>query len=120
MGLTYINAKLSVEGAPEQTVNMLIDSGAQYSLLPVGIWQKLGLRPKRSVTAILADGTRIEREVSDCRISLLGALDGIEGPTPVMLGLPGDEAILGVVTLENLGLVLDPYQRVIRPMSVRM
>lgn len=120
MGLTYIAAKVSGEHKQEQRLDMLIDSGAQYSLLPLEVWQKLDLKPKRRVTAILADGTRVQRDVSDCRISLLGELEGVEGPSPVILGLAGDEPIIGVVTLENLGLILDPYQRVIRPMQVRM
>ena len=38
------------------------------------------------------------------------------GHTPVILGEPGDEALLGMVTLEVLGLVLDPFKRTLRPM----
>ena len=41
---------------------------------------------------------------------------GGEGHTPVILGEPGDEALLGVVTLEILGLVLDSFKRTLRPM----
>jgi len=33
----------------------------------------------------------------------------------VILGEPGDEALLGVVTLEILGLVLRPFDRALRP-----
>jgi hypothetical protein len=32
------------------------------------------------------------------------------------LGEPGDEALLGVVTLEILGLVLHPFKRTLEPM----
>src|SRR5438445_9093108 len=45
--------------------------------------------------------------VSDCHI----ALPEGEGHTPVILGEPGDEALLGVVTLENLGLIFHPFKR---------
>jgi hypothetical protein len=38
--------------------------------------------------------------------------------TPVILGEPSDPAILGVVTIENLGLVLDPFSRTLRPMQM--
>jgi hypothetical protein len=38
----------------------------------------------------------------------------------VILGIPGDEPLLGVVTLEILGLVLDPFQRTLRPMKLRL
>jgi len=38
-----------------------------------------------------------------------------DGHTPVILGEPGDEALLGVVTLEILGFVLNPFSRTIQP-----
>ncbi len=45
--------------------------------------------------ARLADGTTIARQVSECHISLPQG----EGHTPVILGEPGGEALLGVATL---------------------
>ena len=38
-----------------------------------------------------------------------------DGHTPVILGEAGDEALLGVVTLEMLGFVLNPFSRTIQP-----
>jgi len=64
----------------------------------------------------LADGTIIERKVSECHIALP---DG-EGHTPVILGEPGDDALLGAVTLENLGLVLNPFNRTLQPMRMML
>ncbi|WP_313885033.1 hypothetical protein [Desulfofundulus sp. TPOSR] len=43
-----------------------------------------------------------------------------EAHTPVILGEPGDEALLGVVTLEILGLVLNPFNRILQPMRVAL
>ncbi len=37
------------------------------------------------------------------------------GAAPVILGEPGDSNLLGVVTLEALGYVLDPLKRELRP-----
>lgn len=37
-----------------------------------------------------------------------------------MLGEANDDALLGVVTLENLGLVLNPFERTLRPMRMRL
>jgi hypothetical protein len=37
------------------------------------------------------------------------------GLTPVILGEPGAEALFGVVTLEILGLVLNPFNRTVQP-----
>jgi hypothetical protein len=43
-----------------------------------------------------------------------------EGHTPVVLGHPGDEPLLGVVTLEELGLVLNPFNRRLQPMRLML
>ena len=49
------------------------------------------------------------------------ALPQGEAYTPVVLGQPGDaEALLGVVTLEILGLVFDPFRRTLHPMRALM
>lgn len=61
-----------------------------------------------------SSGTTIERRVSECHITLPQG----EGHTPVILGEPGDEALLGVVTLEILGLVLNPFSRQLQPMRM--
>ena len=42
----------------------------------------------------------------------------VEGHTPVILGEESDEALLGVVTLEILGLVFNPFNRTLQPMKM--
>ena len=111
MGLTYIDGVVSGPTGVTRTIHFLVDSGAKYSLLPLDDWQAIGLTSMRRVTFVLADGTQIERDVSECRI----ALPQGEGTSPVILGEAGDEALLGVVTLENLGLILHPFSRTIHP-----
>jgi hypothetical protein len=56
----------------------------------------------------------IERAVSECHLRLPQG----EGHTPVILGEEGDEALLGVITLEELRLVLNPFTRQLQPMRV--
>jgi predicted aspartyl protease len=113
MGITFISG--TVTGPKGQrTLEFLVDSGATYTLLPVDVWQGIGLIPKRSVAFSLADGTSIERQVSECHITL----EVGEGHSPVILGEPEDEAVLGVVTLENLGLVFNPFTRTLHPMRL--
>jgi hypothetical protein len=43
-----------------------------------------------------------------------------EGHMPVVLGEEGDQALLGVVTLEELGLVFNPFQRSLHPARMMM
>ena len=112
MGISYIEGTVRGPGG-EQSVRFLIDSGATYSLLPEPVWCAIGLAPKREMAFTLADGTTVRRAVSECHV----ALPQGEGHTPVILGQPGDpEPLLGVVTLEVLGLVFDPFRRTLHPM----
>ena len=116
MGVTYIEGIVRGANAREATVRFLVDSGATYTLLPYEVWRQLGLTPTRRVTFMLADGTAVERGVSECYIILPQG----EAHTPVILGEPGDEALLGVVTLEILGLVLNPFTRQLQPMRMML
>lgn len=115
MGLTHIEG--TVKGPKgRRTVRFLVDSGATYTLLPERIWKAIGLKPKRRMAFSLADGTTVDREVSECLVSLAQG----EGHTPAILGTPGDTALLGAVTLEGLGLVLNPFNRTLQPMRAML
>lgn len=114
MALTYVDGTVRGPEGRTERVRFLVDSGATYTVLPVAVWQALGLVPTRQVTFTLADGSRIDRQVAECHI----ALPQGEAHTPVVLGQPGDEPLLGVVTLEILGLVLNPFTRELQPMRM--
>jgi clan AA aspartic protease len=114
MGITWIEGVARGPSGKTASVRFLVDSGATYSLLPKDAWRAIDLEPKRTITFALADGTRIERQVSECHVTLPQG----EGHTPVILGEEGDEALLGAVTLEILGLVLNPFNRTLQPMQM--
>jgi clan AA aspartic protease len=114
MGITHVEGTLRGPTGKEQPVRFLVDSGATYSLVPKPLWQEIELRPKRKMTFNLADGTLLERQVSECYLVLPHG----EVHTPVILGEEGDEALLGIVTLEILGLVLNPFTRTLQPMGI--
>jgi predicted aspartyl protease len=114
VGLTYIDGVVSGPTGVSRAVRFMVDSGAKYSLLPLADWRAIGLEAKRRMTFALADGTMIDRDVSECHIVLPQG----DGHTPVILGEADDEALLGVVTLENLGLVLNPFNRTLQPVRL--
>jgi clan AA aspartic protease len=114
MGITYIQGRVKGPSKKQKTVKFLIDSGATYSLLPEKVWKAIGLKPKRKMSFTLADGTTVDREVSEAYIVLPQG----EAHTPVILGEEGDEALLGVVTLEILGLMFNPFDRTLNPMRM--
>jgi len=117
VGISYIQGTVRGPTGTEANVRFLIDSGATYSLLPEPVWHAIGLTPQREVEFVLADGTTIRRAVSECELALPQPQG--QGHTPVVLGQPGDtEALLGVVTLEILGLVFDPFRRTLQPMRM--
>ena len=119
MGISYVEGTVRGPTGREARVRFLIDSGAIYSLLPNAVWKEIGLTATREMEFALADGTAISRPVSECQITLPQGPGG--GHTPVVLGEPGDpEALLGVVTLEILGLVFDPFRRALHPMRALM
>jgi clan AA aspartic protease len=116
MGLPYVDATVTGPTGKTRSLELLVDSGASYSLIPADVWKDLGLEPQETLKFILADGTKIQRQASECKIRLYGK----ERHSPVILGEAGDEPILGVITLENLGLMLDPFQRTLQAMKLRL
>lgn len=116
MGITYIEATVRGTFDREESVSFLVDSGATYTLIPIHVWQAIGLESKRQQTFNLADGTTIQRHISECHLTLPQG----QTHTPVILGEPGDEALLGVVTLEELGLLFNPFNRTLQPMRMML
>jgi hypothetical protein len=45
-------------------------------------------------------------------------LEDAEGASPVIFGEKGDSTLLGMVSLEALGYILDPLRRELRPLPM--
>ena len=118
MGLTHVDVEVANPARPTRRVRlrMLVDSGAAYSVIAGATLQKIGIRPRGTRSFILADGTEITRRIGVATFHFRGE----EGGSTVIFGEPGDASILGVVTLEELGLILDPVRREIRPMPLTL
>ena len=116
MGLTYVEGTVRGHGRRQRKrrVRFLVDSGAVYSVLRYNDWRALGLKPERELEFVLADGTTLTRGVSEC----IFELEGRRATSPVVLGETEDEALLGAVTLETLGLMLNPLTRTLQPMRM--
>lgn len=116
MGITYIEGRVKGPTGREEIVRFLIDSGATYSLLPKAVWESIDLKLKKKLSFSLAGGTIIDRAVAEAYIMFPQG----EAHSPVLLGEGGDEALLGVVTLEILGLVFNPFDRTLHPMRMTL
>jgi len=95
-------------------VKFRVDSGAIYSVVPKAYLERLGIKPCGSKSFILADGTAITRKIGNALFSLEDA----EGASPVIFGEKCDTPLLGMVTLEALGYILDPIRRELRPLPM--
>ena len=118
MGLTYIRASITNPARPRRTARLkfLVDSGALYSVVPTPVLRRLGIKPGKTKSFILADGTEVKRSVGQA----LFRLDGEEAASPVIFGAAGDSVLLGTVSLEALGLMLDPLKRQLRPLPMML
>ncbi len=114
VGVVFVEGTVTGPTGKQATLKFLVDSGASYTLLPRKVWRAIGLKPMDSVKCVLADGTEVVRKVSECRITLPQG----ERSTPVLLGEKEDEALLGTVTLEELRLILNPFNRQLQPMRM--
>ncbi len=116
MGLTRVEAIVAnpTRRTRKSRVRLLVDSGALYSVLPERIWKALGLKAERQVEFDLADATSISRKVGEARF----VIHGVGAVSPVVLGAKNDQPLIGAVTLESLGYMLNPLTRQLLPMRM--
>jgi predicted aspartyl protease len=95
-------------------VRFLVDSGAVYTVLPASVWRGLRLVRVRTAEFSLADGTAITRGIAEARFTSAGRA----ATSPVVCGEDDDGPLLGAVTLETLGLMLNPLSRELLPMRL--
>lgn len=89
----------------------MVDTGAKYTVLPEKIWKALDLKPERHQKFSLADGSIIVRPISSAYVTY----ENIQAPSTVILGEKKDSPLLGVFTLEAMGLTISPFTRQIYP-----
>ena len=109
MGFTTLTLVVANPARPAKTIpiEFLIDSGAIYSVVPKTILKKLGIKPIATQTFTLADGTKISRRRGTAHFVYKDHVGGAD----VLFGEKDDSTLLGVLTLESLGLGLNPLKR---------
>ena len=109
MGHVYQRVMVSAEKAV--TVRMLVDTGATFSVIPEALARAVGVkRLRRSVAITLADGRRVKLDAG----TAIFRIGDREAPATILVGDVA-EPILGVETLEALGLTVDPRKRRLTP-----
>jgi clan AA aspartic protease len=115
VGTFAVRATLS---HPEQresqvTLDLLVATGATWSLVPAGTARTLGIEPVETRPVKTADGRRLDLPVAEVRFTI----NGRSLTTPCLIGATDTSALLGAVTLEAFGFAADPIQRVLIPVT---
>lgn len=116
--MTYVHMKMgrSGNGTQMRTLKFLVDSGALYTVAPAKTLKSLGVKPHSTRVFTLANGETIKRNVGDALFSYQGQ----KGSSPVIFGEAGDSSLLGTVTLETLGFILDPLARELKTLPMTL
>ena len=115
MGTFSVPAGLVSPERPDQrlTLELLVDTGATWTMLPEDVVTRLGLTASRQRTVTLANGERATYPAGQVTIQL----NGEEVITVFLAGQPGCLALLGTVTLEECGLAPDPVRKALVPVG---
>lgn len=117
MSITYLDlvVKNPKESNKSTVEHFLVDSGAVYSVMPTSVLKRLKIKATDKQKFTLANGEVIEKPVGNALFQYQGKIRS----SPVVFG---DEGILllGAVTLESLGVILDPINRELKPLPMLM
>ena len=105
MGTVYARVTLrSPDRTVSEVLDLVVDTGSLFTWVPEQMATRLGVRPRTTRRFRTIDGNAVERSVGDCLVEC----EGEEGYTRIVFGQVGDASVLGVTTLEALGLQVDP------------
>jgi clan AA aspartic protease len=117
MGVTHVTTQifnLAKDRAPWEA-EFLVDTGAIDCMAPKDRLLEAGVHPEGKAVYELANGQPVEYEYGFARVVFLGT----ETVTQVIFGPPETEPVLGVVALENTGVVVDPVTKTLRRIHAR-
>ena len=92
------------QGRRFREIELEVDTGSTYTALPREMLEDLGVPVNRTEQARLADGSEQPVEIGWTQIRVAGK----QIVTPVIFAEEGEPSLLGVVTLEDASLGVDP------------
>ena len=117
MGHVQVNAEISnADGTRSREVEAMVDTGATYTFLPGSMLRELGIAPTRTTDFQLASGEMAQYARGEAVIRI----NGFAQMTPVVFGDDDAEPLIGVVTLEQLELAVDPVADALIPARPRL
>jgi clan AA aspartic protease len=117
VGITFTPARLANPRRAdlgEIEVELLVDTGALYSVVPASLLERLGVERLDRRDFTLADGSHVAYDVGEVTF----VVDGQARMWLVVFAPEGVTALLGVLALESLGLMVNPVTRELLPMRL--
>jgi len=97
----------------EAEVELIVDSGSTYTVLPESLLKNLMVKPMRTIRLRLADSKIVEKALGEIGI----AIDEYSASaTPVVFD-EEEVYLLGMVAMEQLGLAPDPLEKKLVPVE---
>jgi hypothetical protein len=117
MGFTYIKIRVySIDLTKWEDVEVLVDSGALFTLIPRFTLERLGLKPIARQKLGVYGGGSVERDVGGAVVEY-GERRAI---IPIVFGEPDDTPVLGATALEALGYQVDSASKRLKPTELLM
>ena len=96
-----------------ETVEVLVDTGATYTMLPTTLLRSLGVTPVSVRNFVIANGQRIQRNIGQAAVQI-----GDEVLFDLVVFTDdGSPPVLGAFTLEAFSLAVDPVNRRLVPVD---
>ena len=117
MGMTCVTVQVSdlVKQGNPYVAEFLVDTGSIDCMAPANELEAAGVAREGKKVYDPADGKPVEFDYGFARVSFLGD----ETVAQVIFGPPNAEPLLGVVALENTGVVIDPVTRELKRLHAR-
>ena len=116
MGYVRVKTKLRnpEKRSLETELELLVDTGAIYSVVPTTVLQELKIERRSTRKMRLADGSVIHRHLGIVEVEVKGEI----AHSNVIFGEEKDASVLGVTSLEELGLQVDPVSGELTPLEL--
>ncbi|MFP3237253.1 MAG: aspartyl protease family protein [Vulcanisaeta sp.] len=116
MRRAWINAKfINPNTNKEIEIKALVDTGATFTVIPGHIYEELGLRTVGKRRVKTASGY-VDMDESFALVEV----GNKRGVSPVLVSSGLNEVLIGVITLEALGLTVDPTTGELRETEILM
>jgi predicted aspartyl protease len=102
----HLHTDMTVKGSKSavKLKNVLIDTGATYTILPEEILKEIGASPlPAKVEVELGNSKKVKAKAYGVAVKI----KGVEAPA-ITLSFKSAQTVIGVATLESLGMKLDP------------